>query len=198
MDLVDDIATLFERHGHQAYEGLRRESVDALAHALQTAQLAEWAQADGALVLAALLHDIGHFIADASLPDDADDGHELHGAHWLAQGFGPAVVEPVRLHVQAKRYLVATDPRYADSLSEASVHSLRAQGGPMTRDECRRFEALPFADGAVLLRRWDDSAKTPGKRTPPLEYYLALARELQLDAEQPRGFVRTVVGSFDA
>jgi phosphonate degradation associated HDIG domain protein len=197
MDLVDDIATLFERHGQQAYEGLRRESVDARAHALQTAQLAEWAQADASLVLAALLHDIGHFIADPSLPDADDDEHETRGAQWLAQGFGAALVEPVRLHVLAKRYLVATDTRYLENLSSASVHSLRAQGGPMSRDECARFEALPYADGAVQLRRWDDLAKTPGKKTPPLEYYLALARELQLDTE-PAGFVRTVVGSFDA
>src|SRR3954467_12796035 len=103
MDLVDDIAPLVERPGHEAYEGLRRESVDARAHALQSAQLAEWAQADASLVLAALLHDIGHFIAEPSLPDGADDEHEARGAQWLARGFGAAVVEPVRLHVLAKR-----------------------------------------------------------------------------------------------
>jgi phosphonate degradation associated HDIG domain protein len=198
MDRVDEIAALFERHGDEAYEGLRRESINALEHALQTAQLAEWAQADAALVVAALLHDVGHFIADASLPDSADDEHETRGAQWLAGAFGPAVVEPVRLHVQAKRYLVATDARYLEGLSPASVHSLRAQGGPMSADECTRFEALPHADGAVMLRRWDDCAKTPQKKTPPLAYYLAMARELQLGADTPSGFVRTVVGSFDA
>jgi hypothetical protein len=30
----------------------------------------------------------------------------------------------------------------------------------------------------VQLRRWDDLAKTPGQRTPPLGYYLGLLDSL--------------------
>ena len=194
MDAIDQIEQLFERHGSQLYEGQLRESVSALEHSLQTAQLAEWAQADHALVAAALLHDLGHFI-DPVGDDQVDDEHERRAAALLASSFPPAVVEPVRLHVQAKRYLVATDAKYLAGLSSASVHSLALQGGPMSADECRRFEATPYAEDAVLLRRWDDSAKTPGRKTPSLAYYLPLLREFHTGAALKAP--RTVVGSLD-
>src|SRR5262245_32822449 len=139
MDTVQDIEVLFGLHGGTPYEGLRRESVSALEHALQCAQLAEWSQVDDALVVAALLHDIGHLGARPS-DDDVDDTHEQRAVNMLQAAFPAAVIEPVRLHVQAKRYLVATDPRYLSSLSSASVHSLRLQGGVMSRAECHRFE----------------------------------------------------------
>ena len=179
---VADIALLFAAYGAQAYDGARRESVSALAHALQCAQLAEWAHADPPLVAAALLHDIGHFIAIRPKSNDADDLHETRGAWYLQQRFGAAVVEPVRLHVEAKRYLVATDRGYAATLSPASIYSLGLQGGPMSRAEARAFESVPHAQQAVQLRRWDDAAKEPGKATPSLGYYLALLGELVLDA----------------
>ena len=91
----------------------------------------------------------------------------------------------MRLHVQAKRYLVATDPGYAATLSSASLHSLELQGGPMCPDEQRFFQELPFALQAVRLRRWDDLAKQPGKRTPPLAYYLNLLDDVLRAARQP-------------
>ncbi|HZF79385.1 MAG TPA: HD domain-containing protein [Rubrivivax sp.] len=177
MDTVEAIERLFIVHGASAYEGARRESVSALAHALQCAQLAEWAGADPPLVAAALLHDIGHFIGGGPDGDEADDVHEACAVPFLAGAFGPEVFEPVRLHVQAKRYLVAVDPRYAATLSAASVHSLQLQGGPMSPKERQWFEAKPFAQQAIALRRWDDSAKEVGKSTPPLHYYLALLEE---------------------
>jgi phosphonate degradation associated HDIG domain protein len=177
--LIERIEGLFVEHGAQAYEGARRESVSALAHALQCAQLAEWAHADASLVAAALLHDVGHFNLVDPCADDVDDVHELRAVSFLAQGFGASVIEPVRLHVQAKRYLVATDPSYAAALSPASQHSLALQGGPMCDDELRFFEDLPFSRQAVQLRRWDDLAKVPGKSTPPLDYSLALLEEVQ-------------------
>jgi phosphonate degradation associated HDIG domain protein len=176
--VVRRIDRLFRERGAHAYEGARRESVSALDHALQCAQLAEWAQAGSPLVAAALLHDIGHFI-DAEHDDaDADDTHELRAVPFLAAAFGADVVEPVRLHVQAKRYLVAADTGYAATLSPASIHSLGVQGGGMTADEARHFECLPYASQALALRRWDDLAKQPGRATPPLSYYLAMLDEL--------------------
>ena len=194
MDPVDDIERLFAPHGSQLYDGQLRESVTALEHSLQCAQLAEWARADDALVAAALLHDIGHFVDELS-GDQVDDFHERRAATLLAAAFPAAIVEPVRLHVQAKRYLVATDAGYLAGLSSASVHSLGLQGGPMGADECRAFEATPFAEDAVLLRRWDDSAKVIGRQTPPLAYYLPLLREVcTAGAANAR---RTVVGSLD-
>ncbi len=175
---MHDIEALFLCHGEAVYDGSRREPVTALQHALQCAQLAEWAQADDTLVAAALLHDIGHFIA-AEDDEQVDDRHEMVALPYLASRFGPAVLEPIRLHVAAKRYLVATDPAYLGGLSSASVHSLGLQGGAMTADEVAAFEATPFAMDAAQLRRWDDLAKQPGQLTPSLGYYLALLDDLQ-------------------
>lgn len=178
MDLIDHIEALFAQHGGRLFDGARQEPVTALAHALQCAQLAEWAQAGNSLVAAALLHDIGHFVEAPPAGDAVDDVHEMRAVPFLSQAFGPAVVEPVRLHVQAKRYLVAADPRYLGSLSAASVHSLHLQGGAMCRDELILFESLPYAEEAVALRRWDDLAKKPRGRTPMLAHYRPLLREL--------------------
>lgn len=183
-DILQRIEHWFALHGASAYEGQRRESVSALAHALQCAQLAEDAHAAAPLVVAALLHDVGHFvaIADIGQTDAVDDVHELRGVAVLVRDFPPAVVEPIRLHVAAKRYLTATEPAYARGLSPASVHSLAQQGGPLRGAEIARFEALPFADDAVRLRRWDDLAKRPGWQTPGLPYYLALLDEVRVPA----------------
>jgi phosphonate degradation associated HDIG domain protein len=176
--IVHRIERLFRERGATAYEGARRESVSALDHALQCAQLAEWAQVDPPLVAAALLHDIGHFVDAEHDDDDVDDTHEMRAVPFLAAAFGPEVVEPVRLHVQAKRYLVSVDTGYVATLSPASVHSLALQGGRMSPEEVRRFEALPHAPQAVALRRWDDLAKQRGRTTPPLAHYLALLEEI--------------------
>ncbi|WP_431259594.1 hypothetical protein ACQ86G_05125 [Roseateles chitinivorans] len=102
-----------------------------------------------------------------------------------AGGLGPDVVEPIRLHVAAKRYLVSTDPAYGPSLSDASRHSLALQGGPMNAEERLLFMAHPQASASLQLRRWDDLAKRPGMRTPPLAYYLALLEELLRDQRAP-------------
>ena len=195
MHIVERIEILFNAYGHSAYEGARRESVTALEHALQCAQLAEWAHADGTLVAAALLHDIGHFIEAPAASDLFDDVHEMRAVPFLAAAFGADVVEPVRLHVQAKRYLVATNPGYRESLSAASLHSLALQGGAMGEDECQLFERLPYALEAVALRRWDDLAKTARKKTPPLDYYLPLLHEVILQGHAPP--LRTAVGALD-
>jgi len=123
MNVVDEICDLFATKGHAAYVG---EPVSQLEHALQAAHHAEQAGASDALVVAALLHDIGHLVH--KLPEDAadhgiDTRHEQLGQAWLARSFGPAVTEPIRLHVPAKRYLCATDADYVAHLSAASVQS---------------------------------------------------------------------------
>ena len=194
MAVVEDIGLLLKLHGDRPYDGQRRESVTELEHALQCAQLAEWSQVDNTLVVAALLHDIGHFAA-AAIGDDIDDEHEQRAATLLSGAFPAEVIEPVRLHVQAKRYLVATDAKYLAGLSSASVHSLALQGGPMSRAECRRFEATPTPTTAVVLRRWDDSAKIPDRKTPQLEYYLPLLREYYLGGDS--ALLRSVMSSLD-
>ena len=80
----------------------------------------------------------------------------------------------MRLHVAAKRYLCATEPEYASTLSPASVYTLGVQGGPMNDQQAARFAASPYAQAACRLRRWDDAAKDPGAQPPPFEHYRLL------------------------
>jgi predicted HD phosphohydrolase len=148
------------------------ERVDMLRHSLQTAACARAAGGTDELVLAGLLHDIGHLLGEAGawgLPDHAEVA-----ARALQQWLPSAVVEPIRGHVAAKRFLVATDARYHDQLSEASRESLREQGGAFSPAECERFAAQPHADAAVTLRRHDDGGKVDGLEVPPLESYRSL------------------------
>lgn len=150
------------------------ETVSQREHALQCAALASDAGAPDALVVAALLHDVGHLGTDETQSGagaTVDQRHEALGARRLRRWFGPEVTGPVALHVEAKRYLVATDPAYGEVLSDASVHSLRLQGGPLDDEACSRFESLPWWRDAVVLRRWDDEAKVAGLETPGLDAY---------------------------
>jgi phosphonate degradation associated HDIG domain protein len=171
MKIVDEVCELFTTKGHAAYVG---EPVSQLEHALQSAYHAEREGATDALVVAALLHDIGHLVH--KLPEDAadhgiDTRHEHLGQAWLRRYCGPEVTEPIRLHVPAKRYLCATDPSYLAQLSPASQQSLALQGGPFTSDEVAEFEENPHFKQAVSLRRWDDLAKVPGMQVPPFDHY---------------------------
>lgn len=157
------------------------EAVTQCQHALQTAALAKADGAGDALVLAALFHDIGHlFFADDAADTRAgiDRRHELVSARHLSELFPETVSEPVRLHVAAKRWLCATDASYLEGLSEGSVLSLQAQGGPFDADAAAAFIRQPHAVEAVALRRWDDLAKDPSARVPPLEAYRAMARAM--------------------
>jgi phosphonate degradation associated HDIG domain protein len=178
MSLSDEILRLFETRGCAEYHG---EAVSQAEHALQAAHLAEAENAPDALVVAALLHDVGHLISgheEDAADQGIDDRHEFAGAAWLSHHFGPDVVEPIRLHVAAKRYLCAAEPDYFSGLSPASRLSLELQGGPFQRDELAAFEANPHHRAAVRLRRWDDTAKVPGLAVPGLEHYLGRIESL--------------------
>ena len=164
------------------------EEVTQLQHALQCACLAEQQGAPASLVVAALLHDVGHMLhRDAALAVEQgnDDCHEVLGAKWLSRSFGPAVTEPIRLHVHAKRYLCAREPAYEQALSPLSKTTLQLQGGPMTEDEALCFSAQPFAMDAVSLRRWDDSGKRSHVSTPTLQHFLRMAEALISFTEPP-------------
>lgn len=178
MDLIRSVEQLFDDHGHRAHSGALGLPVSAQSHALQCAQRAEWADAEPALVIAALLHDVGHFIAAPAGTFSHGDDHELRAVWWLAGQLPQRCIEPIRLHVQAKRYLAARDPAYLARLPEVSRLSLAGQGGPMVAEECALFDSLPFATQALALRRWDDQSHEAGMRTPPLAYYLEMMRAL--------------------
>jgi phosphonate degradation associated HDIG domain protein len=167
---------LFTGQGAGLYGG---EYITQLEHALQTALMAEEAGEPAPMILAALLHDVGHFFEsdfDEALSSRTDARHERIGAKYLSRWFGPEVAEPVRLHVEAKRYLCSVSPAYLTTLSEASIHSLALQGGPMGRQEIESFVARPFAAQAVRLRQYDDRAKIVDRATPPLDHFLGLIR----------------------
>jgi gamma-butyrobetaine dioxygenase len=168
------IGELFASEGLADYLG---EPVTQAVHMLQTAALAERAGAPAALVAAALLHDVGHFtgtVTGHDLMAGQDNRHSEQGATWLAQWFGPEVTEPVRLHVDAKRYLCAVEPGYLAKLSPASVYTLGVQGGPMAAAEIAAFESQPHAQDACQVRRWDDEAKDPDAPAPPFSHYAAV------------------------
>ncbi len=176
------IKTLIEAKGGCQYVG---EPVTQLEHALQTAQLAEKAQAPAALITASLLHDLGHMSNDLGATPTlrgVDDKHQYHGVLALKGVFAEAVIDPIRLHVDAKRYLCAVDRAYWASLSQDSKRSLELQGGIFSPLEAARFIAQRYAQDAVRLRRWDDLAKIAGCATPDLEHYLKIAAACVADA----------------
>ena len=176
--LIDEILELFASQGAREYMG---EAVSMSQHMEQSAACATADDAPDSLVIAALLHDIGHFLGDHpidALENGIDNLHEAVGADYLAGHFPPAVTEPIRLHVAAKRYLCATDPEYFARLSPASVGSLKVQGGPMSDDEVAVFEASPHHRDAVKLRLYDDDGKVRGLTIKPAREYRRMLESL--------------------
>ena len=167
---VADIVVLFETRGANSYGS---EPVSQLEHALQCASLAEEAGATPELVAACLLHDLGHLVAPKphEIGRREDDLHQYIAIPFLRGAFPRAVLDPIALHVDAKRYLCAVSGTYWGSLSPASKHSLELQGGVFSEAEAQAFIARAHASEAALLRRWDDQAKTPGASTPPLAHF---------------------------
>jgi phosphonate degradation associated HDIG domain protein len=150
-------------------------AINQRQHALQSAWLAEQFECPQSLIVASLLHDIGHLVhdlGDSPAAAGIDDRHEQLGYEFLCAWFGPEVTEPVRLHVAAKRYLCATEADYFAKLSNDSVLSLSLQGGPMSPAEVATFSALPGSVAAVRLRRFDEQAKVKGLVTPPVDHFM--------------------------
>jgi len=168
-----EIIHLFETRATSQYG---REAVSQLEHALQCAQLAEQAGETDATVVAALLHDLGHLIAakKEGRSDDKqqrDDLHQYIAIPFLRGLLPDSVLEPIRLHVDAKRYLCGAVPTYWASLSPASKRSLELQGGAYSEAELAVFLTQPYAEEAVRLRRYDDLAKVPKATTPELKHF---------------------------
>ncbi|CAN5239561.1 HD domain-containing protein [soil metagenome] len=174
---IDDIFAIFREFGNLSYG----EDVSQMAHILQCGHLARIDGAPDALVAAALLHDVGQFLNDAGNAAEQrgiDARHEVTGAAYLAPFFPEAVTEPVRLHVEAKRYLCAVEPGYLEALSRASALSLTLQGGPHDAQGMVDFLALPAAQDAIRLRRYDDQGKRREWDVPDLDSYRPLLESL--------------------
>ena len=170
--MISDIAALYSKWGIHKYD----EDISQLEHAVQCAALARDAGAADELVIAALLHDIGHLLElesqSGNVNIEIDDRHESTGTKYLAKMFGPGVTAPIALHVDAKRYLCAIEPTYFATLSAGSVRSLELQGGPMSPDEAIRFEGLAGFEAAVALRRWDEQGKLTDLQVSSFDSYL--------------------------
>lgn len=179
MSVFDQISAVYAEKGHRHYG----ENVSELEHALQTAAFARQFGESDAVVLACLLHDYGHLLHDLgeTIADRGIDAqHEELGAKLLRDAFPPEIVEPIRLHVTAKRYLCGKDPQYREGLSPSSQLSLSLQGGPMSAEEIEEFERHPHYDRAVRVRRYDEMGKVPGMETPDLASYRELIKGFEL------------------
>ena len=180
-DTVSEIERLFGEYGRSNYD----EGVTLEQHCLQTAALAVSDGARTALIIAALLHDVGHFLQAQARGNEnylaIDWAHDTVAADWLRPRFGDEVADPVGHHVSAKRWLCARESAYFDALSAASVASLAAQGGPFTDAEAAAWKAQPGTDDAVRLRRWDDDGKVDGVTVDPLSAYLDLLVRSSID-----------------
>lgn len=172
---ADEIVELLRGGAGEVYYG---EPVTQLQHALQSAQLARDAGAGDDIVVAALLHDVGHLLGEGQIHEQLGViDHDRAGADFLrTRGFPETIASLVEGHVSAKRYLVATNPSYAARLSLASVETLKLQGGPMSSDEAAAFELDPLFREKLRMRSWDEQAKDPSAAVTPLEDYIDLIR----------------------
>lgn len=182
--IADEVFALLRRDGGEQYFG---EAVTKLEHAVQCAWHATQAGADEELVIASLLHDVGHLLDTPGTMRDARVGvinHDSTGADWLRErGFSERVARLVGGHVDAKRYLTATNAGYAERLSPASKQTLELQGGPMDAETASTFASQPELRDMLRLRAWDELAKDPAWTGPGLDDYReAVIRHL----ERPR------------
>ena len=187
---VDEILGILRLSAGSGYIG---EPISQLDHALQAAHFARAAGCSEEMILAALLHDMGHLVADANAPQMDDLGvlHHEHigGAFLSARGFSRTVTELVEGHVQGKRYLVHRDAAYRNRLSEASKGTLQFQGGAMSESEAQEFESDPLFGSKIQLRRFDEVAKRVDFKVEPLDAYLPMLMKhlVEFAADQSGG-----------
>ncbi|MBO9478008.1 HD domain-containing protein [Shimia sp. R11_0] len=176
--IVDFIGDIFARCGDEEYLG---EPVTMAEHMLQGATIAEQNGQPEDIIVAALLHDIGHFTSEFgtfSMEDTEDRYHEEAGAKVLAAFFPSVVIDCVRYHVAAKRYLCATKPEYFKRLSDASIHSLNLQGGPMSAEEVTEFEKNPNLKKIIQVRYLDEAGKRPDMQTPDYAHFAPMVQRI--------------------
>ncbi len=180
---LTDIEYLFAKNGDEQYSG---EPVTQLEHALQTAYFAERDGADDELITAALLHDLGHLLHDLGETPSlsgVDDVHQYRSLPFLRGLFSDEVLNAIKFHVDAKRYLCAVQPEYHLRLSEDSKRSLVLQGGLFAEAAAAEFIRQRGAERAVRLRLWDDAAKDAHLETPSLGHFMQSASRCALKAQ---------------
>ncbi|WP_420410807.1 (R)-1-hydroxy-2-trimethylaminoethylphosphonate oxygenase [Roseibium sp.] len=177
-NIVAFLGDIFERCGDEEYLG---EPVTMAQHMLQGATIAEENGLEEDIIVGALLHDIGHFTSEFgtfSMNDTEDRYHEEAGAEVLSAFFPSVITDCVRYHVAAKRYLCATKPDYFDRLSDASVHSLNLQGGPMSEEEVAEFEKNPNLKKIIQVRYLDEAGKRADMQTPDFWHFAPMVQKI--------------------
>ena len=172
MNVIEKIIDKFQNN-KSLYIG---EKVTIAEHMIQSAMMAEKTKSKDTLICSCLLHDYGHFILDD--PDELvrekkDGKHEDVGYEYLKKYFKEEIVEPIKNHVLAKRYL-ARDQKYFNLLSPASITSLKLQGGLMSDDEAQIFEKNKYFKDSIKLRRFDEAAKNEGVKIKDIIEYKSL------------------------
>ncbi|HVX26788.1 MAG TPA: HD domain-containing protein [Parafilimonas sp.] len=173
---ANEIMELYEKYGDEDYDG---EPVSQTSHMIQCAMEAMAQGEDEELVLGSFLHDVGHLLKHVEATEEMGNfgvvNHEGLGAQYLKEkGFSARVCAMVENHVNAKRYLVATDETYQSKLSEASLQTLQWQGGPMDQSEVLSFEQHPFFEDIIKVRLWDEKAKKPDAVLIPISHFKTL------------------------
>ena len=171
MQKISNLFDLLVKKGaNKQYGG---ENVTQLEHAIQCAELAEKNNKSEKFITACLFHDIGHLFDDdlESMENNEDGYHENVGSKYLKDTFSHEVVEIIKGHVDAKRYLTFIDQEYFQTLSKASQISLKIQGGAFDKQHADEFISKPFMQASVELRKLDDLAKIEGKKIPNIEYF---------------------------
>ncbi len=177
-NIVAFLGDIFDRRGDEEYLG---EPVTMTEHMLQGATIAEQNGQPEEIIVGALLHDIGHFTSEFgtfSMEDTEDRHHEDAGAEVLERFFPSVITDCVRYHVAAKRYLCATRPEYFKRLSDASIHSLNLQGGPMSREEVAAFETNPNLPQIIAVRYLDEAGKRPDMQTPDFWHFAPMVQRM--------------------
>ena len=174
MHILDKIISNF-KNNKSLYIG---EKLTMSEHMIQSAMLAEKAKCDDNLVCSCLLHDYGHFIIedpDNLVKNNKDGEHESIGYEYLKTFFNKEIVEPIKYHVIAKRYL-ARKKNYFNLLSEASRTSLKLQGGVLNDKESIEFKKNKYFKKSILVRKFDEAAKKTNIKIKSIDSYKSLLK----------------------
>ena len=169
MHIIDKIISNFINN-KSLYIG---EKITMSEHMIQSAMLAEKSKSNDDLICSCLLHDYGHFIIDDPdelVKNDKDGYHESVGYEYLKSFFKKEIVEPIKYHVLAKKYL-ARNKKYYNLLSDASKISLKLQGGILNKKESNEFEKMPFFKNTIKLRKFDELAKKTNIKIKSINKY---------------------------
>ena len=169
MNIIDKIISNFINN-KSLYIG---EKVTISEHMIQAAMIAERAKSSSSLVCACLLHDYGHFILEDPnelVRKKLDGKHEDIGYEYLKKFFKKEVVEPIKYHVVAKRYL-ARNKKYYNFLSNASKISLKLQGGILNENQSKKFKKKNYFKNSIKLRKFDEAAKKTNIKMKSINNY---------------------------